>query len=413
MPRWQAPSSDPNLMPLEVLEYWTKDKVTVVLNRKLVIKNGPNVFGFVPFLSTCYIDVPDSFYGVGVAKLLGGEQRLQQGVINSRLDDLALRLSGTFIRKRGANTPTQQVRLRPGGIIDSDDDKGIQMIEYPPAITDAFEEVAQSDARAQRRTGANEFVTQGSAPGTGQIGRTSAGVQTLAAGVGARIGYFVDRIVDSVFVPALEAFHAMNALWLEEDQIQEILDAKMGKEFEGDVLDIKNARLKFKMLAGAKMRSRSQRAQTFPALLQFLSSPQVQEWLDDNDQKLAVDEAIQQWFDITETPGRQSLIVSLTDEEKKKKQAKAEIAQQQTLEAQKHRNNMDELQEKGFTQSGLAIIKELAKHLSPEVAQKILDRQQAEASDVRDHNRDVARIGLEADQQKWDQANPPPAPAGN
>jgi hypothetical protein len=400
MSRWQTPSSDPNLQPLEVLEYWTKEKCVAVLNRKLVIKNDINPFGFLPFLSACYIDVLDSFYGLGVAKLLGGEQRLQQGVINSRLDDLALRLSGTFIRKRGANTPTQQVRLRPGGIIDSDDEKGIQMIQYPPAITDAFEEVAQSDARSQRRTGANEFVTQGNAPGTGQIGRTSAGVQTLAAGVGARIGYFVDFIANLYFIPALEAFHEMNSMWLDEEQINDILTAKLGQEYRGDAVDVKNARVKFRMLAGAKLRARQQRLQTFPMMTQFLMSPQVQEWLQDTGQKLNVEEVVQQWFDVTETPGRQTIIQPQTDEDKKRFAEKNEMKMKLSAAQQGHDHRMDEIEQKGITQSGTHIIKELAKHVSPETAQAALDSQ-------REHER--GHRAMDIDQQVADKPEPPAA----
>jgi hypothetical protein len=366
MPRWQMPSNDPNLQPLECLEYWTKEKCIVVLNRKLCIKNDKNPFGFLPFLSINYIDVPDSFYGIGVAKLLGGEQRLQQGVINSRLDDLALRLSGTFIRKRGSNTPTQQVRLRPGGIIDSDDEKGIQMIQYPPAITDAFEEVAQSDARAQRRTGANEMVTQGTMPSAGQVGRTASGVQTLSAGVGARLGYFVDFIANLYFIPALEAFHMMNSLWLDEEQIDEILTQKLGEEYKGDALDVKNARLKFRMLAGAKMRARQQLGQSLPMMTQFLMSQPIQDALSDQGLKLDLVEMAQLWFDVNETPGRQSIIVPLTQEDKQRIAAKNEAAQQASLENQKHQHAMQQIEEKGISQAGTKVIENLAAHAHPD-----------------------------------------------
>lgn len=366
MPRWQMPSNDPNLQPLECLEYWTKEKCIVVLNRKLCIKNDRNPFGFLPFLSINYIDVPDSFYGIGVAKLLGGEQRLQQGVINSRLDDLALRLSGTFIRKRGSNTPTQQVRLRPGGIIDSDDEKGIQMIQYPPAITDAFEEVAQSDMRAQRRTGANEMVTQGTMPGKGQVGRTASGVQTLSAGVGARLGYFVDFIANLYFIPALEAIHTMNSLWLDEEQIDDILTSKLGQDYKGDALDVKNARLKFRMLAGAKMRARQQLSQSLPSMTQFMMAPPIQDALSDQGLKLDLVEMMQLWFDTNEVPGRQSIIVPLTQEDKQRIAAKNEAAQQASLENQRHMHARQEIEDKGIAQSGTHVIKALSEHLSPE-----------------------------------------------
>jgi hypothetical protein len=366
MPRWQMPSNDPNLQPLECLEYITPTKTIVVLNRKLCIKNAENPFGFINFLSANYIDVLDSFYGVGVAKLLGGEQRLQQGVINSRLDDLALRLSGTFIRKRGSNTPTSQVRLRPGGIIDADDEKGIQMIQYPPAITDAFEEVAQSDARAQRRTGANEMVTQGTMPSAGQVGRTASGVQTLSAGVGARLGYFVDFLANLYFIPALEAFHMMNSLWLDEEQIDEILTSKLGEEYKGDALEVKNARLKFRMLAGAKMRARQQLSQSLPMLTQFLMAPPIQDALGDQGLKLDLVELAQLMFDVNEVPGRQSIIVKLTDEDKQRIAAKNQAAQEASLENQKHQHAMQQIEEKGIAQAGGKVVESLAAHVHPD-----------------------------------------------
>jgi hypothetical protein len=366
MPRWQMPSNDPNLQPLECLEYWTKEKCIVVLNRKLTIKNDRNPFGFIPFLSINYIDVPDSFYGVGIAKLLGGEQRLQQGVINSRLDDLALRLSGTFIRKRGSNTPTQQVRLRPGGIIDSDDEKGIQMIQYPPALQDAFEEVAQSDMRAQRRTGANEMVTQGTMPSTGQVGRTASGVQTLSAGVGARLGYFVDQIATLYFIPALEAFHQMNCMWLTPEQIDEILEDKLKDEYNGSCEDIKNAKLKFRMLAGAKMRGRQQLSQSLPMMTQFLMAPEIQDALSDQGLKLDLVQMAQLWFDVTEVPGRQSIIAKLTQEDKQRIAAKNEAMIQSNLESQKNAHANEQIENKGIAQAGTHVIKALADHLSPE-----------------------------------------------
>src|SRR5215469_574102 len=101
MPRWQDSSRDPNKQPLELCEYTSDSKVISVLNRKLCIQNEPNRMNKINYFSVSFADVLDSWYGLGISQLLAGEQRLQQGVINSRLDELALRLSGTFMRTRG------------------------------------------------------------------------------------------------------------------------------------------------------------------------------------------------------------------------------------------------------------------------------------------------------------------------
>ena len=192
----------------------------------------------------------------------------------------------------------------------------------------------------------------------------------------------------------------MNSMWLPEETIDEILTAKLGKEYKGDALEVKNARLKFRMLAGAKLRARQQRLQTFPMMTQFLMSPQVQEWLQDTDKKLNVEEVVQQWFDVTETPGRQNLILDQTDEDKKRFAMKNEMKQQQSSAEQSHRHRMDEIEQKGITQSGTHIIKELAKHVSPETAQAALDSQ-------RQHEQ--AHRGMNIDQQIADKPEPPAA----
>ena len=364
MPRWQSPSEDPNLQPLELLEYTTATRSIVVLNRKLCLKNDINEFGCINYFSVPPIDVLDSWYGIGITKLLSGEQRLQQGVINSRLDDLALRLSGTFLRKRGANTPTQQLRLRPGGIIDSDDDKGVQMIQYPPAIIDAFTEVEASDSRAQRRSGANEIVTQGAMSHPSSIGRTASGINTLAAGVGARSAYFVDFVSRLFIVPFLELVHEMNSRWLPIEDMRAVLDEELEKAYEGDAIEVKNANVKFSMQAGTKMRAKSAMMQIALPLMQFLSQSPVLESLQEQGKKVNFGKFAQQLFDASEWPGEQEIITDLTAEDKQRLAQKNEFAQQMSTINQQHQAHLGEIEAKGLAQSGTKIIHSLLEETS-------------------------------------------------
>jgi hypothetical protein len=393
MPRWQEASADPNQGKLELLEYWTPERVIYVLNRKLCLKNDINPFGKIPFLSFCYIDVLDSFYGIGICKLVGGEQRLQQGVINSRLDDLALRLSGTFLRKRGANTPTQQLRLRPGGIIDSDDEKGVQMIEYPPAIVDAFTEVEASDQRAQRRTSANSAVTQGTPGPQGQIGRTATGMDTVAAAVGTAMGYFVDFICDLYLIPLIENFHEMNCQWLEPEQIEAILGEELGEDYsealnEGlsdekdksvrlDALDVKNACLKFNIQAGTRLRAKQAMAQQLMTIIQLLQQASVQDSLDAQGKKTDWAKLVDAMWDMGDWPGTQDWIVDQTDQDKQRAAAKAQAQQQMGVDAQKHAHRMGEIEQKGVASIVTKIVDSLLQELSPEGRMQLLQLNQA------------------------------------
>lgn len=372
MPRWQDASEDPNKQPLEMLEYTCKDKIIVVLNRKLVLKNDNNEFDRINYFAVPPIDVLDSWYGIGTSKLLSGEQRLQQGVINSRLDDLALRLSGTFLRKRGANTPTQQLRLRPGGIIDSDDEKGVQMIQYPPAIADAFTEVEASDSRAQRRSGANEIITQGTLTQPSSITRSATGMSALQAGVGARSAYFIEFVCNLFIVPFLEFVHEMNSRWLPVEDIDEILTDELAQAFEGDAIEIKNANVKFSMQAGTKMRAKMAMQQMIVPLTQFFSSQPVLTSIQDQGKKVNYTKLAQQFLDSVDWPGEQEIISDMTPEDKQLLQQKSDTAMQQNAIVMKHQATMQEIEQKGISQSGTHVIKGIIEEMSPDGKIKLL-----------------------------------------
>ena len=367
MPRYQESTADPNKEQLEVVEYWTKTQHYVLLNRKLVIINEQNSFGEIPYRSFCFTDVLDSLYGIGLGRLLKGEQRLQQGVINGRLDDLSLRLSGSFIRVRGSNTPAQQLRLRPGGIMDTDNADGIKMIEYPPAIADAFTEVEASDSRAQRRSGANELITQGGQQGPSSITRTATGMNALSAGVGARLGYLIDFISNLCFVPTLEFIQECNSKWLDEETISSILTDELETTYQGDMLDVVNANLKFKMLASAKAKARQALAQNLMPMMQVFQQQPVQEALQIQGKVFDWAELAQAVADISEISGSQKWVRSMTPEEKQALAKKNEFAQQMAMEQFKAQNAQQLEAAKGQAQTKTGTAKILMQGLVDEL----------------------------------------------
>jgi hypothetical protein len=367
MPRYQEATSDPNRQELEVVEYWTETQHYVLLNRKLVIINEKNTFGEIPYRSCCFTDVLDSFFGIGISRLLKGEQRLQQGVINGRLDDLSLRLSGCFIRLRGSNTPAQQLRLRPGGIMDADTVDGIKMIEYPPALADAFTEVEASDSRAQRRSGANELITQGGQQGPSSITRTATGMNALSAGVGARLGYLIDFISDLIFVPALEFFQECNSKWLDEETITSILTDELASAYDGDMLDVVNANLKFKMLASAKAKARQALSQNLMTMMQVFQQQPVIEDLAAQKKKFDWVEFAQGVADISEIAGTQKWVRDMTEDEQKALVAKNEFNQQLATKAIDNQHQLQQIAATGQSQSHTAMLKEIIKGIVEEL----------------------------------------------
>jgi hypothetical protein len=256
--------------------------------------------------------------------------------------------------------------MRPGGIIDTDDAKGIQMIQYPPAVVDAFTEIDASDSRAQRRTGANQLVTQGTAPSAGQLGRTSAGIQTANAALGARMGYWMDQVTSLMFKPALEAIFEMDRQWLPEDEIKDFFHEELQEAFQGDPLEIKNANLKFEMLAGSKLRQRMAMLQVAPTLTQMLMIQPVLEAISDQQKKVDWVELMQVLLDATGWPGAQKFIVDMTQQDMQQMQQKQQMALQMNQISMKHQAAMAEEEQKARGQAGVHIVRGLIDHMNPE-----------------------------------------------
>ena len=365
---------DPLSEPLEVLEYWTNNRVTTVLQRKLVIRNAPNELGEIPFRSLAYDDIPNCFYGLGVAKLVGGEQRLQQGSINAYLDDLSLSLNGMFVRIRGSNVPRSQIRMRPGGVLDVDVENGIGLLQRPALPTaDVMAVVAASDARAQRRTAANELVVQGAMPGAGNrssVTRTATGVQFLAGGVGTRLQFFIENLAAQVFIPTLEAYRRMNAKKLSPSQVKRLLSAELNKAYEGSVLDVVNAELDFDILAAAKLQARRAMAMSLPILLQTLLTEPVINGLRAEGKKVNVGELIKMLFDVSGWPNKQDVIVEFNADDELREVANNPMIQQllqSRAQAETQRDLTNEkIEHEGMGRMSRDIVKAALKGVSEE-----------------------------------------------
>ena len=251
--------------------------------------------------------------------------------------------------------------------MDSDDADGIKMIEYPPALADAFTEVEASDTRCQTLSGANETITQGGQQGPSSITRTATGMNALAAGVGARLGYLIDFISNLIFVPTLEFIQECNSRWLDEETIRSILSDELAHDYEGDALDIVNAKLKFKMLAASKAKARQALSQNLMPMMQVFMQQPVIESLSSQGDMFDWREFAQKVLDISEISGTQTLIRKMTDQEQAAMRAKNEFAQQAALGQFAHNNQMQQIAAKGNSQTKTAATKEIMKGLVEEL----------------------------------------------
>ena len=345
-PRWMEATDDPMQKPLEVLERWDKEKVIIVVQQKKVICNGPNPYGEIPFFSVNWWDVPGAFYGLGLARTIGSEQRLQQGIVNTWLDNTALNLAGVYTRKRGKSIPTQSIRIHPGRVFEVDEKDDLLPLTRTPSVPEAGEHLSLSAARAEQNSGAGEITSQGIAGSSGHsnLARTATGAGALTAGQGIQVGEFVEKFCTQVFLPFIYRIHLLNKRLLPSSVIENILNKELQSSYlqgENNVQDIRDAQCIFEVQAGAKLTDRRQMAQALPIMTQYFSQVPIVQALANEGKKVS-QVAISKM--IAESSGWKNyydIVVDMTPEEKQQAQqnqpgaiaSKQAQTQQQMLEA--------------------------------------------------------------------------------
>lgn len=378
-PRYDSTTIDPRKQPLELLERWDNDTVIMVLQKKVVICNTENPYGKIPFLSLNWWDVAEAFWGMGLAKTIGAEQRIQQGITNTWMDNAALNLNGVYVRVRGKNVPTQSIRISPGKIVDVDDKDGFKPIQRFDPVPEAGTHIQMSQDRVEKISAANEPSTQGIAGSSGHsnLARSAAGANILASGAGSRLADFVDKMADKVVIPSLHAILELDKEMLPLSTMRTILGDELQHEFmnpetdkegnavgpRGDLLDILNSRVRFSISAGAKMMARQKMATALPVIVQYLMSPELTEQLSIQGKKVNVEEILHMFYAVSEWKNEQDVIVPMTKEDKERQkqlqmmQQQSKSQQQNAMEDKKFENKRRLNEEKDIALAGRDVLK--------------------------------------------------------
>lgn len=277
--RWEPSkdyTADPSGKRIEVLQWDGGPNYSRrgwLLGREDVMYNGPG-FGFCPYFHFFYSDVPDRFYSLGVCDVLEGDQRLIQGIVNARIDELSLNINASTIKRRGATVAQSQYRRRPGNVIEVENPKEDIIREETQNITaQAYIEVDAAERRSQKITGVTDLAALGTpAAGGNAASRTATGVSVQAQATATRLQFMVAKAEAFAIEPLLVAMHTLNVRWLDPNQVVEVL-GRDGRQVQIDPLAVKNARVKFSMRAAQRMQSRIGLLQLFPLVAQTFLNP--------------------------------------------------------------------------------------------------------------------------------------------
>lgn len=364
--RYEESTIDPFNEPLEVLERWTNETCVVVLQKKAVIYNGANDYGKLPFLSIGWWDVPEAFWSMGLAKTIGSEQRLQQGIVNTWLDGTALNLNGVYTRIMGQGVPTQSIRVAPGKVLNISKENELVPLERTPAVPEAGEHIQMSMGRVDQLAGAGAMNTQGAGAGSHNIARTATGANMLA-GSNTTAPDFVDKLANQVIIPLLTNFHEMNFSLLPQKMMRQILSDELQHAYlEGgqDILNLYNARVKFYITAGAKMQARKQMQAQLPIIIQLLTNEQTTQQLAIGGFRVDVVRLMKDIYEVSEWRDVHDIIVKMTPVEQQRAQMNSPAAQQQAqIQAQsqvqdkKHDQQLEVVNAENIARAGREVLR--------------------------------------------------------
>lgn len=311
-------SEDPLLQPMEILEWWSETDVRVVLQKKVVLRNGPHRMPDKPFFAANYWDIENAGYGMGVGRIAGADQRVEQGMINAILDILAFAVNPEYTILRGANVPTQDQRRRLGGIrvVEGQDaSRAISLVQQPQVPADAWRAIQAAISSSEGATGADQASIQGSLPGRGSsIGRSGTGAGMISAASSGRLQSPVERFIDGVFIPYLKFLWAMVKEFMPISEIRAILGDR-AQDLVVDFGDFMDAPVKFDTLAGTRLAARNRMAQALPFLLEVLGNQALVQQLGQTGWKVNALELVNMVLDMSEWKNQKDLIVQMTPQE--------------------------------------------------------------------------------------------------
>jgi hypothetical protein len=272
----QDQSADPELLRIEMIRYWRKDRYVWLLGREHPMCNEPNPYGIVPHINSFYTNYLGRFYGFSICDLVEGDHKLAQNIINNRVDELNLILHAPIIRKRGAFVGASGQRFHPGvkWEVLNDVETDVKRMDMGVINPTAFAEVQALEQRVQKLTGNTDAAAYGVASSGGDSSaRTAHGIAAKQSAANSRVEYQVENFEDQFLEPLLYIFLSLDKKYLNPQQVIQIMgpDSQL---IELDPLTVLNASVRFEVRASAKMKMRnSMQAGGFQQLAQTYLNP--------------------------------------------------------------------------------------------------------------------------------------------
>lgn len=261
---------------IELLEYWTDDKVCVVANRSVIIREEKNPYRHCkkPFIRCVDQKVPHEFCGVGEIEPIESLQYELNDRRNQRMDNITLALNRMFKVVNGKNVDEDELVSDAGGVVHMDSLDAVDTFDVPDVTGSSYQEETLIKADIQTTTGVTDF-SRGTASDA-LANDTATGISLLQEASNARFRMKVQNIEDMLIKRLGELLVAMNEQFISEDQMIRITGEE-GTKFKKVSSDEIRGNFDVSVVAGSTLPASEsiEKKQIMEAYQLFLGDPEV------------------------------------------------------------------------------------------------------------------------------------------
>lgn len=319
-------ASLPTHNQIEVLIYFSKSKIVWVLNRKYVMFNSLNPYGFIPICSVPCFPWPGRFYAMGLADVTEGYQRYIEALLNARIDNVHMALIPPRTVPQGFLVTPQQQKWGPGAQYGVSDPSAFQMLQVNDATSNIYQELGFIQSAADRKTGVGSMAS--GIPSPSNANRTAGGVNAQLQGATMRLYGVVKNFEDYLIIPLIQKaikmvrIHSrlgdsMTGMMRNENNPEERQYVKVASQ-----AFLANTRVR--VTASSKMLTRERISQQFPFIAQTLLQGPMLNALGQSGYTVDFKQFTRMLMDATGIDRYYNIVRPFTDEEKQAQQQQQE-----------------------------------------------------------------------------------------
>lgn len=275
---------EPESNQIEVIEYWTKDRVISVANRSVVIEDTENYYkakakangddyaqGLMPFAcARDYVD-PSLFFAKGEVDFIADQQELLNDITNQNTDAITYTLNQMYTLDPKYAHLIEQIENLPGAVYPVEQG-ALQPIPMGSVPQDAFNERLNIKNEIRETTGSSEVVRGVK----NEQDATATEINAQVAGAGQRISLKIVQVENEYFHRMARIVFDMIKLYVTEPMMVRIL-GKDGaswelfdpSEFQGDY----EPRVQLDIAVNSKKEEQATQAKEM--LGAFLNDPEI------------------------------------------------------------------------------------------------------------------------------------------